>query len=78
MLCDAVNVPKKCLFQRFFVAFPIQINTLLNDCRLFIGINGCHLKGKFDRISLAAVALNANKEMIENTQMLGLCATLKA
>ena len=78
MLCDAVNVPKKCLFQRFLVVFPTQRNTFLNDCRLFIGINGCHLKAKFGRILLAAVALDANKWMIENTKMLGLCAPLTA
>ena len=64
MLCDAVTVPEKCLFQRFFVAFPAQRNAFLNGCRPFIGIDGCHLKGKYGGVLLAAVASDANKGIV--------------
>ncbi|KAH9655260.1 SWIM-type domain-containing protein [Citrus sinensis] len=64
VLCDAVTIPEKCLFQRFFVAFPAQRNAFLNGCRPFIGIDGCHLKGKYGGVLLAAVASDANKGIV--------------
>lgn len=64
MLCDAVTVPEKCLFQRFFVAFPAQRNAFLNGCRPFIEIDGCHLKGKYGGVLLVAVASDANKGIV--------------
>ncbi|KAH9715583.1 SWIM-type domain-containing protein [Citrus sinensis] len=70
VLCDAVTVPEKCLFQRFFVAFPAQRNAFLNGCRPFIGINGCHLKGKYGGVLLAVVASNANKWICFNSWIL--------
>ncbi|KAH9671368.1 SWIM-type domain-containing protein [Citrus sinensis] len=70
VLCDAVTVLEKCLFQRFFVAFLAQRNAFLNGCRLFIGIDGCHLKGKFGGVLLAVVASDANKGIVP----LALCA----
>ncbi|XP_015386640.2 uncharacterized protein LOC107177409 [Citrus sinensis] len=64
VLCDAVSYPKKCLFKRFFVAFPAQKNAFLNGCRPFIGIDGCHLKGKYGGVLLAAIATDANKGIV--------------
>ncbi|KAK9181033.1 hypothetical protein WN944_024170 [Citrus x changshan-huyou] len=64
VLCDAVSYPEKCLFQRIFVAFPAQRNAFLNGCRPFIGIDGCHLKGKYGGVLLAAVAADANKGIV--------------
>ncbi|KAK9227627.1 hypothetical protein WN943_012681 [Citrus x changshan-huyou] len=64
VLCDTVSYPEKCLFQRIFVAFPAQRNAFLNGCRPFIGIDGCHLKGKYGGVLLAAVAADANKWIV--------------
>ncbi|KAK9193218.1 hypothetical protein WN944_003915 [Citrus x changshan-huyou] len=64
VLCDAASYPEKCLFQRFFVAFPAQKNAFLNGCRPFIGIDGCHLKGKYGGVLLAAIATDANKGIV--------------
>ena len=64
MLCDAVTVLEKCLFQNFFVAFPAQRNAFLNGCKPFIGIDGCHLKGKYGRVLLAVVASDVNKGIV--------------
>ena len=47
-----------------FVAFPAQRNAFLNGCRPFIGIDGCHLKGKYGGVLLAAVAADANKGIV--------------
>lgn len=63
-MCDAVSYPEKCLFQRFFVAFLVQKNAYLNGCRPFIGIDGCHLKGKYGGVLLAAVTVYANKGIV--------------
>ncbi|KAH9681520.1 SWIM-type domain-containing protein [Citrus sinensis] len=51
------------LFQ-FFVAFPAQKNAFLNGCRPFIRIDGCHLKGKYGGVLLAAIATDANKGIV--------------
>ncbi|KAH9658366.1 SWIM-type domain-containing protein [Citrus sinensis] len=64
VLCDAMSYPGKCLFKRFFVAFLAQKNAFLNGCRPFIGIDGCHLKGKYRGVLLAAIATNANKGIV--------------
>ncbi|KAH9744160.1 SWIM-type domain-containing protein [Citrus sinensis] len=64
VLCDTASYPEKCLFQRFFVAFPAQKNAFLNGCRPFIGIDGCHLKGKYGGVLLAAIATDANKGIV--------------
>ena len=64
VLCDAVTVPEKGLFQKFFVAFPAQRNAFLNGCRPFIEIDRCHLKEKYSGVLLAAVASDANKGIV--------------
>ncbi|KAH9649573.1 SWIM-type domain-containing protein [Citrus sinensis] len=64
VLCDAVTQPEKVLFQRFFMAFPAQRNALHNDCRPYIGLDGCHLKSKYGGVLLAAVSMDANNGMV--------------
>ncbi|KAK9184816.1 hypothetical protein WN943_025167 [Citrus x changshan-huyou] len=64
VLCDAVSYPEKCLFKRFFVAFPKQKNAFFNGCRPFTGIDGYHLKGKYGGVLLAAIATDANKGIV--------------
>ena len=64
VLFDVVSIPDKVLFQRFFVAFPTQRNKFLNDCRPFIRINGCHLKGKYGGVLLAVIGMYSNNEVV--------------
>ncbi|KAH9751096.1 SWIM-type domain-containing protein [Citrus sinensis] len=80
VLCDAISIPNKVLFQRFFVAFLAQKNAYLNGCRLFIGVDGCHLKGKYSGVLLAAIGIDGNNGIvplalcvceIENTETWG-------
>ncbi|KAK9202565.1 hypothetical protein WN944_017776 [Citrus x changshan-huyou] len=69
VLCDVISIPNKVLFQRFFVAFPAQKNTYLHGCRPFIGVDGCHLKGKYGGVLLAAVGIDGNNGIV----LLALC-----
>ncbi|KAH9768456.1 SWIM-type domain-containing protein [Citrus sinensis] len=64
VLCDGVSIPDKVLFQRFFVSFPAQRNAFLNGCRPFIGIDGCHLKGKYGGVLLATVGMDGNNGIV--------------
>ncbi|KAK9227179.1 hypothetical protein WN943_012228 [Citrus x changshan-huyou] len=80
VLCDSVSIPDKVLFQRFFVSFPAQRNAFLNGCRPFIGVDRCHLKGKYGGVLLAAIGMDGNNGIvplaicvceIENTETWG-------
>ncbi|KAH9801496.1 hypothetical protein KPL71_001059 [Citrus sinensis] len=53
-----VKAKLEVLFHRFFVAFPAQKNAFLNGCRPFIGVDGCHLKGKYGGVLLAVVGMD--------------------
>ena len=64
VLCDPISILNKVLFQRFFVTFPAQTNAYLNGCRPFIGVDGCHLKGKYGGVLLAAVGMDGNNGII--------------
>ncbi|KAK2646521.1 hypothetical protein Ddye_021716 [Dipteronia dyeriana] len=48
------------LFQRFFLNFTAQKDGFLYGCRPFIRLDACHLKGKFSRVLMSAVGLDAN------------------
>ncbi|TXG50735.1 hypothetical protein EZV62_023259 [Acer yangbiense] len=47
-------------FQRFFLSFQAQKEGFMFGCRPFIGVDGCHLKGKFPGVLLSAIAIDAN------------------
>ncbi|KAH9745933.1 SWIM-type domain-containing protein [Citrus sinensis] len=47
-------------FDRFILSFPALRDGFKAGCRLFIGIDGCHLKGPYKGVMLSAVALDAN------------------
>ncbi|KAK2659995.1 hypothetical protein Ddye_006528 [Dipteronia dyeriana] len=53
-------------FQRFFPRFEAQKNGFIEGCRLFIGIDGCHLKGLSGEVLLSAIALDANNGIFFN------------
>ncbi|KAL5821470.1 hypothetical protein ACOSQ3_023352 [Xanthoceras sorbifolium] len=44
----------------FFLSFEAQKLGFLQGCRPIIGLDGCHLKGRFPGVLLAAVGLDAN------------------
>ncbi|KAK2639342.1 hypothetical protein Ddye_027137 [Dipteronia dyeriana] len=47
-------------FHRMFLSFEAQKLGFLEDCRPFIGVDGCHLKGPYEGVLLSAVALDTN------------------
>ena len=64
VLCDAVFILDKVLFQKFFVSFPAQRKAFLNGCRSFIRVDGCHLKGKYGGVLLVTVGVDGNNEIV--------------
>ncbi|KAH9702968.1 SWIM-type domain-containing protein [Citrus sinensis] len=64
VLCDVVTRPEKVLFQRFFMAFPAQINALHNGCKPYIELDGCHLKSKYCGVLLSVVSMDANNGIV--------------
>ena len=47
-------------FKRFFLSFDAMMKGFIRGCRPFIGVDGCHLKGPYGGVLLAAVALDGN------------------
>lgn len=46
--------------KRFFLCFDAMKKGFINGCRPFLGIDGCHLKGPFGGVLLAAISLDGN------------------
>ncbi|XP_027178079.1 uncharacterized protein LOC113777244 [Coffea eugenioides] len=57
---DRPNLLVELRFLRIFVSFRTKKTGFLEGCRLFIGFDGCHLKGPFSGVLLTAVALDRN------------------
>ncbi|XP_031253261.1 uncharacterized protein LOC116111206 [Pistacia vera] len=50
-------------FQRCFLGFASQKKGLIEGCRHFIGVDGCHLKGPYDGVLLSTVSMDANNDI---------------
>ncbi|XP_021728305.1 uncharacterized protein LOC110695365 [Chenopodium quinoa] len=50
-------------FSRIFISFKGAIDGLGTGCRIFIGVDGAHLKGNYAGVLLSAVAIDANNEL---------------
>ncbi|KAH9697417.1 SWIM-type domain-containing protein [Citrus sinensis] len=50
----------KTYFDKFVVSFPALRECFNQGCRLFLGIDRCHLKGPYKGVLLPTVAINAN------------------
>ncbi|WOL20151.1 hypothetical protein Cni_G28953 [Canna indica] len=50
------------IFQRLYMCFEGSKKGFLQDCRLFIGVDGCHLKTKYDGVLLVALGRDANNQ----------------
>lgn len=48
------------IFEYFYLSFKAQIEGFIAGCRLYIGLDGYHLKGPYGGILLTNVALDAN------------------
>jgi hypothetical protein len=50
-------------FQRFFIALGACTIGFLKGCRPYIGLDACHLKGKWKGVVAAATAMDGNNWM---------------
>lgn len=50
-------------FIHLFISFAASKMGFMNGCQPFIGLDGCHLKGKFNEILLSAIALDGNNDI---------------
>ncbi|KAH7865138.1 hypothetical protein Vadar_002763 [Vaccinium darrowii] len=60
MQCDRMSINHNPVFKRFFISFEALGTGFMTGCRPFIGIDGCHLKGPYGGVLLAATALDGN------------------
>lgn len=47
-------------FKRFFIRFDAQRRGFIDGCRLFIRVDGCHLRGTYQVVLLTAIEINVN------------------
>ncbi|XP_043699896.1 uncharacterized protein LOC122650557 [Telopea speciosissima] len=57
---DRQDMNQNPVFKRVFVCFKACIKGLVQGRRPFIGLDGCHLKGKYGGVFLAAISLDGN------------------
>ncbi|KAF8408354.1 hypothetical protein HHK36_007503 [Tetracentron sinense] len=60
---DRLSLNVNPTFKRFFICFEAMKNEFLEGCRPFIGLDGCHLKGPYGGVLLAAIALDENNRL---------------
>ena len=58
----ATNGEKK-QFQRIFISLAACFKGFLVGCRPYIGLDACHLKGKFNGVLVAATSIDDNNGM---------------
>ncbi|GAV59811.1 hypothetical protein CFOL_v3_03342, partial [Cephalotus follicularis] len=51
-------------FQRVFIFYEASRRTFLQGCRLFIGLDGCHLKDPYGGILLCVIDLDGNQGVL--------------
>ena len=61
--CNRNVLSENPTFERIFVSFPAQKHGYLNGCRPFIGLDGCHLRGRYGGVLLCVVSLDANSSL---------------
>ena len=55
---DRSNPSENPTFKRIFIAFDALKTGFIEGCRPFIGVDGCHLKGRYGGVLLSAIALD--------------------
>ncbi|PKA49737.1 hypothetical protein AXF42_Ash004278 [Apostasia shenzhenica] len=50
-------------FQRFFLSFKVCVEGFIKGCRPLIGLDACHLKGKYLVMLISATALDGNRQL---------------
>ncbi|XP_042483005.1 uncharacterized protein LOC122063347 [Macadamia integrifolia] len=55
------------IFKRVFVSFKACVSGFVKGCKPLIGVDGCHLKGRYRGILLSAVSYDGNNEIFPVT-----------
>ncbi|XP_043710530.1 uncharacterized protein LOC122659491 [Telopea speciosissima] len=58
-----VDMSTNPVFKRCFVCYKACRDGFVNGCRKFVGLDGCHLKGRFGGVLLSAVAVDGNNSI---------------
>ena len=56
-------------FKRMYIRYSVQKVVFLGGCRPFVGLDGCHLKGRFGGQLLSAIANNGNDNIFPVTMV---------
>ncbi|KAL0352266.1 UNVERIFIED_CONTAM: hypothetical protein Scaly_1615300 [Sesamum calycinum] len=57
---ESESIPHAPVFKRFFLGLSALRDGFLEGCSPFLGFDGCHLKGPFGGVLLAAIGLDGN------------------
>ncbi|XP_043693133.1 uncharacterized protein LOC122643584 [Telopea speciosissima] len=60
---DRQDMSQPLVFKRLFVSFHACTEGFKKGCRPFIGIDGCHLKGKYGGVLLSAISVYGNNAL---------------
>ncbi|XP_043705403.1 uncharacterized protein LOC122655261 [Telopea speciosissima] len=60
---DRQDMSQPLVFKRLFVSFHAYTEGFKKGCRPFIGIDGCHLKGKYGGVLLSAIFVDGNNAL---------------
>ncbi|WCJ18548.1 hypothetical protein M5689_000892 [Euphorbia peplus] len=63
VLVDIKDFPKRHLFRGFYVCFKVMKDGFKHDCRRWMGMDGCFLKGLCKGKSLFDVCKDENNQM---------------
>lgn len=67
---------RKLHFQRFFMSFTTKKYRFVKGSRLFISLDGCHLKVNFYGVMLTIVGLDTNNGMFSTIVCIYECETI--
>ena len=61
------NENAKSKFKRMYIRYNVQKVGFLSGCKPFIGLDGCHLKSRFDGQLLSATVKDGNDNIFPMT-----------
>ena len=69
LLIEMANENAEPNFKRMYIRYNVQKVDFLGGCRPFVGLDGCHLKGRFGGQLLFAIAKDGNNNIFPVTMV---------
>ena len=69
LLIEMANENAEPNFKRMYIRYNVQKVGFLGGCRPFVGLDGCHLKGRFGGQLLFAIAKDGNDNIFPVTMV---------